>query len=84
MKLSAKNASKEVKAELEKEMKKVILLESIFRGLEKEADAYLQEKRRCLQHLINGYSSRTMSGYTVSNKVIKDLGKKFPKLQTEE
>lgn len=75
MKLSAKNASSDVTEKLEQELKEVKTL---------VVDAYVLEKGLCIQHLLDGYPAQTLHGYDVSNKVVKDLAKKFPELVTEE
>ena len=75
MELSAKNASREVTEKLEKELGS---LKNV------EATHYILEKGLCIQHLLDGYTAKTLRGYDVSNKAVEELGKKFPELVVEE
>ena len=84
MKISSEHVSDEVKKKLEKEARGLEHLENTIGSLEKEKSLYLQEKKRCLRHLIEGYPTQTLKGYELSNKVIEELGTRFPELVIED
>ena len=73
--LSAKNAPSELTEKLEQELKELN---------HSSVNHYVTEKKLCLKHLLDGFPTRTMHGYDVANKVIEDLGKKFPEITAVE
>jgi hypothetical protein len=73
VKLSAKNASPELREKIKRELERQKVLTQC---------PYVLEKERCLRHLLDGYPATIMGSdeYATSNEVVKKLAHKFPEL----